>query len=770
MKIAPGNQMMNKKNLRPCPEYFMKQGFVFILFLLATLSPVFAREDDPSSMTLERLFRPGEFSSRGFGPARWIDDGAGYTTLESSEVDVGGRDIVFYQTENGSREILVAASRLIAEGKMKPLSISDYDWSPDGKKLLVFTNTRRVWRYHTRGDYWLLDLETWKLRKIGNHAATSTLKFAKFSPDGTRIGYVCANDIYVEDVVSGATTRLTSAGTESLINGTFDWVYEEEFSLRDGYRWSPDGKRIAYWQIDASGIEAYHLVNNTDDLYPKLKPVVYPKAGTTNPACRVGVVAATGGETRWFDVPGDPRNHYIARMEWAKSSDEIVLQQLNRLQNRAKVMLGTVADCKVRTVHVDEDETWVDVCDDLKWLGLGHWFTWVSERDGWRHAYLVSRSGDETQCITSGDYDVISVVHIDEGSWLYFIASPENAAQRFLFRISLRGEGKPERITPAAMGGTHSYQVSPDARWAFHTYSSFGEPPRVDLVRLPSHETVRVLQDNSALREKVGGLARGEASFFQIEIDDGIELDAWCIKPPGFDPEKRYPLLFHVYGEPAGQTVLDRWGGTYYLWHLMLAQQGYVIMSVDNRGTPAPKGRAWRKCVYQKVGLLPSGEQAAATRALSKKWSWIDRDRIGIWGWSGGGSMTLNALFRYPDLYRTGMAIATVPDQKLYDTIYIERYMGLPQDDPEVYRQGSPITFARHLEGNLLLVHGTGDDNCHYQGPERLINELIKHNKRFTMMAYPNRGHSIYEGENTLRHLFELLTRYLNDNLPAGGR
>jgi dipeptidyl-peptidase-4 len=299
----------------------------------------------------------------------------------------------------------------------------------------------------------------------------------------------------------------------------------------------------------------------------------------------------------------------------------------------------------------------------------------------------------------------------------------------------------------------------------------------VDLIRLPGHETVRVLEDNGGLREKLAALNRGESGFFRTAIEDvldsageDVDLDGWCIKPPDFDPARKYPLLFYVYGEPAGQTVLDRWGGDYYLWHLLLAQQGYVIMSIDNRGTPAPRGRAWRKCVYGKVGLLASLEQAAAARAIMKSWPWIDESRIGTWGWSGGGSMSLNAIFRHPDLYHTALAVATVSDQRLYDTIYMERYMGLPQESPENYRQGSPITFAHRLEGNLLLVHGTGDDNCHYQGAERLINELVKHNKRFTMMAYPNRSHNINEGKNTRRHLFELLTWYLNDNLAPGPR
>ena len=384
----------------------------------------------------------------------------------------------------------------------------------------------------------------------------------------------------------------------------------------------------------------------------------------------------------------------------------------------------------------------------------------------------MSRDGEEERLLTPGDYDVIAVVRIVEstdegGGSLYFIASPDNPTQRYLFRTSLEGKRPAERLTPVEQAGTHAYQMSPDGKWAFHTYSAFGVPPVTELVKLPGHETVRTMVDNAKLREKVDALAKGPIGFFRVDIGAGVELDGWCIKPPGFEPEKRYPVLIHVYGEPAGQTVLDRWGGRNYLWHLMLAQQGYLIMSVDNRGTPAPRGRAWRKCIYRQIGILASKDQAAAVRALIDKWPYVDPDRIGIWGWSGGGSMSLNAIFRYPDLYRTAMAIAFISNQRYYDTIYQERYMGLPEENEDGFREGSPITHAHKLEGNLLIIHGTGDDNCHYQSCDALINELVAHNKVFTMMAYPNRSHGIHEGKNTTRHLFELLTRYLKENLPV---
>ncbi|MFC1501800.1 S9 family peptidase [bacterium] len=741
--------------------------WVVILSVLVSL-PAFSQPEDPSLLSLERIFSSNEFRQERFGPARWLEDGSGYTTLEPSKTESGGRDIIKYHPGSGKRKVLIPASRLIPSGKDQPLYIANYTWSPDGKRLLIFTNTRRVWRQNTRGDYWILDLKTWSLEQLGMEFEQSRLMFAKFSPEAKRVAYVYKNNIYVENIRDHVITQITHDGSVTIINGTFDWVYEEEFGLRDGFRWSPDGKWIAYWQLDAEGIRDFYMINNTDSLYPFLIPVQYPKVGTINSACRVGTVPSNGGNTKWLNVPGDSRNNYIARMDWAANSKELVLQHLNRLQNTNEVMLGDIQTGKVYTVFVDKDSAWVDVGNDLKWMENGKKFTFVSEQDGWNHAYLISRSGKKVTCITPGNFDVIRIVQIDDrNGWLYYMASPDNPTQLYLYRTKLNSKGKPQRLSPKNQGGTHRYQMSPDAKWAIHTYSSFEKTPIIELVRLPSHKTVRMLVDNSTLWDKIQTLKRSPVEFFRVNIGDGVELDAYQLKPYNFDPNKKYPVLFHVYGEPAGQTVLDRWRGSGYLWHLLLTQKGYIVISVDNRGTPAPRGRRWRKIIYGQIGILASADQAAAVQKISQ-WDYVDEQRIGVWGWSGGGSMTLNAMFRYPDLYHTGMSVAPVPDQHLYDTIYQERYMSLPSINEENFVKGSPITYAKNLKGNLLVIHGTGDDNVHYQGTERLINELIKHNKYFTMMAYPNRSHGIYEGRNTTRHLYELLTRYLKENLPPG--
>jgi dipeptidyl-peptidase-4 len=661
-----------------------------------------------------------------------------------------------------------------------PLAVEDYAVSSDQRRLLIFTNSEKVWRQNTRGDFWSLELSTWRLRKLGGaQAKPSTLMFAKFSPDGNRVAYVRENNLYVEDVGDGRITQLTRDGSRTVINGTFDWVYEEEFSLRDGFRWSPDGARIAYWQLDASGVRDFLLINNTDSLYSFTIPVQYPKAGTTNSAARVGVVSASGGNTVWLAIPGDPRNNYIARLDWAASSTEVVVQQLNRLQNTLAVMLADARTGRVRTVHTERDSAWVDASNDLRWVGNGKSFTWVSERDGYRHLYLISRDGKQQRLLTPGPFDLHNpasgfgdpfVVGQDSAhGWIYYTASPENATQLYLFRSRIDGKGRPERLTPRNQPGYNRYFISADGRWAIHNYSSFGTPPITELVTLPEHKVVRTLVDNRRLRDAIARLSRGRAEFVKVDAGAGLQLDAWIMKPPGFDSTRRYPVFFEIYGEPAAQTVRDQWNGAGYLWNLMLTQKGYVVASIDNRGTPAPRGRAFRKVIYQKVGVVNVNDQAAALRTM-RSWPWVDSTRIGVWGWSGGGSMTLHLMFRHPELYRTGMAVAPAADVRLYDTIYQERYLGLPQQSPQAYREASAVSYADKLRGNLLVVHGQGDDNVHYQATERLINALVTANRPFTMMAYPNRTHCICEGDGTTLHLFSLLTRYLEQNLPAGPR
>ena len=744
----------------------MRRRVLWIAFLVLFGPLLRGQEtDDPSLLTLDRIFVSREFSAHRANAAQWLKDVSAFTRLET----VGeSQNIVKYDPETGSSEVLVSSDRLIPPGESTPLHIDDYQWSVDGSLVLIYTNSKAVWRRKTRGDYWVFDLTSRELIQLGGGAAASSLMFAKFSPTGRRVAYVREKNLYVEDLVDQNITPLTRDGSGLVINGTGDWVYEEELGLRDGFRWSPDGSAIAFWQLDTEGVREFYLINNTDSLYPRIIPIQYPKVGEQNPAARLAVVDSQGGNLKWMEVPGDPRNHYISRMEWASSSEEIVIQQLNRLQNTLKVLLADRRTGKVRTVLTEAADAWIDVDSDLRWIKDGSYFTWSSERDGWRHLYLVSRSGEEARLLTSGDYDTIGVQGVDEkNGWLYFIASPSNPTQRYLYRVALAG-GTAERVTPRGQTGTHTYSISDRAGWAFHTYSSFDAPPRTELVSLPEHRTVRTIEDNATLAKKLSVLKKSPTEFTRINIGGGVILDAWLMKPRDFDPAETYPLLIYVYGEPAGQTVLDRWGGNRYLWHLLLTQRGYLVLSIDNRGTPSPRGREWRKIIYRQVGILASSDQARAARAFMAKSPYVDAARIGIWGWSGGGSMSLNAIFRYPDLYHTAMAVAPVSNQRFYDTIYQERYMGLPNDNVEGFMKGSPITYAHQLKGNLLLVHGTGDDNVHYQSTEALVNELIAHNKQFSMMTYPNRTHTIREGSNTQRHLFGLLLRYLTEKMPTG--
>jgi dipeptidyl-peptidase-4 len=736
--------------------------------VVALFAPLQAQQSDSTLLSVQRIYGTTEFRGQVFGPARWLEGGSSYTTLEDADSD-GGQNLVRYDTERGGRQVLLAARQFIPQGDSVPLAIEDYSWSPDSRMLLIFTNTKPVWRLNTRGDYWVLERDTGRLRKLGGpDAKPSTLMFAKFAPDGNRVAYVRENNLYVEDLTTGGITPLTTDGSRIVINGTFDWVYEEELMnyYADGWRWSPDGRSIAYWQLTADQVRDFDLINNTDSLYSRVIPVQYPKAGEANSAARVGVVSAAGGPTRWLDIEGDPRNHYIARMDWAASSDEVILQRLNRLQNTNQVMLGDARSGVVRTILTERDSTWVDVVDDLAWLKGGKSFLWVSERDGWNHVYVVSRDGKRIRLVTRGAYDVSKVLGADEKSgWLYYVASPDQPSQRHLFRMRLDGKGAPQRLSPQAESGTHVYDRAPNFRYAFETYSSFGKPPVIRVVRLPGHATIRTLVDNAALRSRVAGLRKGAVEFFTIAAEDGSRMPAYLMKPADFDSTRKYPLLFHVYGGPGNSTVNDAWGG-YYLWHLMLTQHGFLVASVDNRGTPAPLGRRWRKSIYGQLGVVETRDQTTAARTLSER-PYVDRDRIGIWGWSYGGFMTLNSLFQHADVFRTGVAVSPVTHWALYDNVYTERFNGLPSENKAGYDRGSPLTYVKGLRGNLLLIHGGGDDNVHFQNSEMLINALVAANKPFTMMEYPNRTHCICQGRSTQAHLFELITRYLDQNLKA---
>ena len=719
-------------------------------------------------LTLERIFDSDEFREDRVGNIVWSKKGQCYFILKKSATEPEAQELFRVDIVSGKEEIVVSANLLIPTGTTKPIAVEGYTFSADESKLLIFSNSEKVWRQNTRGDYWVLDIAKKELLKLGRDAPASSLMFAKFSPTCSHVAYVRQNNIYVQDLASLRVTALTTDGSAKLIHGTADWVNEEELSIRDGYRWSPDGKSIAFWSFDTTGVGEYHLIDNTAGTYPKVTTFPYPKVGTKNSATKIGVVQITGGNTLWLDIQGDAREHYLPQIEWSPVGTTLLIQQMNRLQNTNRVLL---ADSKIgedKTIFNESDPAWLENENPVRWVEQGKKFVWLSERSGWRHAYLVSLDDGIISPITKGEFDVLTIEKIDEpNGWIYYSAAPQNPTERYLFRASLSGE-KSAQLTPENQPGTHIYDFSPDAKYAIHKYSSITTPTVTEIIDLKDHKVIRVLADNAKLQEKLAQLNAPSSEFFQVDNGQGTLLDGWCIKPPAFDPAKKYPLIIYVYGEPHGQTVKNAWQGTTGLWHKMLAQQGYLVMSIDNRGTNSPRGREWRKCVHRQIGIIAPVEQAMALRNISQRWSFIDQQRVGIWGWSGGGSMSLNAIFHYPELYQAAIAVAPNADQLLYDTIYQERYMGLPEDNAEGYRLGSPITHAHQLQGNLLVVHGTGDDNGHFQGTEKLMNKLISLNKQFSVMPYPARTHSINEGKNTVLHFHTLLTNYFHKHLPVG--
>ena len=703
----------------------------------------------------------------------WTNDGDSYFSLEQNE-------LVTYTLPNKDVKTVISKEQLTPTGKSAPIDVAHFSFSLDQKKVLLFTNTKKVWRLRTKGDYWVFDFNTNVLTQIGKTLPTSSLMFAKFSPDGNSIAYVSGNNLYSEDYVSGAIQPLTTDGTVSLINGTFDWAYEEEFACRDGFRWSPDSKSIAYWQIDASAIKKFYMINNTAAIYSELIPLEYPKVGETPSACKVGVVKLSDAKTTWMNIPGDASQNYLVRMEFVPSTNNLLIQQLNRKQNRSKLFIADALKGSAEVIQEESDEAWVDIfqigsrysidyTNNFSFLKKTNSILWASEKDGWRHLYQVSLEGKPEILITKGEYDVIDVKHIDsKKGYVYYLASPDNATQKYLYKTKLNGKGKKELLSPENLKGNHTYSFSSNGSYAQHTFSNHFTPRTKEFITVADHKAVG---DGESIANSIKTKEeKPTTEFFKITTADNIEMDGWMVKPTNFDPKKKYPVVFFVYSEPAGATVRDSYGiGNNRRYQGNMADDGYIYISLDNRGTPAPKGRAWRKSIYRKIGVININDQAMAAKEILK-WDFVDAERVAVWGHSGGGSATLNLMFRYPEIYKTGIAIAAVANQLTYDNIYQERYMGLPQENMQDFIDGSPITYAKNLEGNLLYIHGTGDDNVHYQNAELLINELIKHNKQFQVMPYPNRSHSFREGEGTSKHLSTLFTNYLKLHCPPGGR
>ncbi|MDE1193497.1 MAG: S9 family peptidase [Arachidicoccus sp.] len=659
----------------------------------------------------------------------------------------------------------------IPNNEVTTTPIEDFSFSSDQKKILIYTNSQKVWRYKTRGNYFIYDIPTKNIYWLGKGLAKESLMFAKLSPDGTKVAYSSKHNMYVEDLTSHKITQLTTDGQDRIINGTFDWVYEEEFGARDGFRWSPDSKKIAFWNVDARSIRNFLMIDNTDSIYSFIKPVEYPVVGQEPSAVKIGVAEVASKKITWMNIPGNSREHYLPRMEWA-DKDNIVAQQLDRKQQVSVLYSANVNTGVAKAFYKEQSDTWVDIKSrwhgdnpiGWDWIENGKAFLWVSEKDGWRHIYHVDKNGNES-LVTKGDYDIIDMLAVNEKEgYVYFLASPDNATQQYLYRTKIDGSGSAEKLSSAEEQGTNDYDISPNGTFAEHTFSNANTMPYTDWLDLSTKEVIGVKPHIQSVPDPY------KVKFIHITTDDNVTMDASITYPLNFDSTKKYPVVFYVYTEPAAATVTDQWGsGRNFLYDGDIQKDGYIFMSIDSRGTPAPKGAAWRHSIYKKVGILNIHDQYEAAKKVAQ-WNYVDTSRVAVWGWSGGGSTTLNLLFQHGDVYKTGIAVAPVAYQPTYDNVYEERYMGLLTDADNTYEKASPLSYAQNLKGNLLLMQGSGDDNVHYQNSEMVINKLIEYNKLFNFMEFPNRTHAISEGKGTREFLSNIYTHYLKEHCPPGAR
>lgn len=701
----------------------------------------------------------------------WNKDGNSYTTVENGA-------IVEVTLPAMTKTTLVSAEQLAplgmqaherTAGSRRGGGDLEYAFSGDHSRLLLLAKPVREY-HNTYHSAWVFDRKTNALLPV----ARERILNAKISPDGTKVAYVLNNNIYSVEIGNsvGAPVALTTDGNDKLLNGWFDYAYSEELYCVDGFRWSPDSKSIAYWQNDISHVGTFYMINNTDSIYPKIIAIPFSKVGEPIAQARIGVVSLATRTTKWMNIDGDPSSHYLARMEWTPDGARVITQQLNRAQNNSKLVLSDPASGESKVIYNESDDAWIDLKafwshaggNDWDWIEGGKAFLWVSEKDGWRHIYRVGLDGQET-LLTKGNFDVTSVSGCDEvKGYLYFGASPENATQRYLYRASLSKTAAPVRVTPD-LAGTHGYILSPNGRWAQHSFSSHLYMPATEWVSLPDHKALNAAE---SIASHLTPTPQGrQTKFFTITTADGVTMDAWMIKPLNFDSTKKYPVIFYTYSEPVGATVSDV--ATPGRAGFFNVDDGYIFMSVEGRGAQTPKGRAWRKSIYKNVGWINVNDQAAACREVLK-WPFIDASRVAVFGSSGGGSTTQNLLFRYPELYKVGLASAGVPNQLIYNTIYEERFMGVLPENRDAYIKCNPLTYAKNLQGHLLIMHGTGDHNVNYQGEEMLLNELIKYNRQFQFMPYPNRTHGITEGEGTILHKTTLMANFLKQWCPAGGR
>jgi dipeptidyl-peptidase-4 len=716
-----------------------------VQFLFAPLSAQVSR------LSVESIFGMELFASD-LVPVQWSTDPRYFTSTEESADGIV--DLYRVDTRSGERELMLRGADLVPPGQEQAIEIESYEFSADGSKLLIFTNSVQVWRQNTKGEFYVWDFGRRRLTPVSTQPGLQ--QFAKFSQNGRLVGFVRDNNLFVTDLRSGRETKMTSDGDENIINGATDWVYEEELGLRDAFRFSLDGRRIAFWRFDQTVIKPFYMTDALS-LYPELLPVRYPKAGEANSEVRIGVVEISSGNTTWVDI-GPETDTYIARMDFANSSDEIWFTRLNRHQNQLDLLLADVRTGDSHVIFTDNDDAWV-ANTAPRWIKGGRQFLFESERSGYNQVYLYDRDGSMVDLVTPGEWDVLEVYGVDEeNEILYYAGAGDGPTKRPLYRVDLDGRNF-ARLSSGS--GSHETLFNADFSLYVDTYSTAGVPSTQTL-HSADGQVIRTIFDNRRLAERVQSLNLPVPEFITVPGADGTQLNAYIIRPADFNPGRQYPLLMYVYGGPGSQTVRDSWGGDRYLWHQLLASEGYLVASVDNRGTGS-RGSDFKKMTYRRLGELEAADQIAAARSFGAQ-PFIDADRIGIWGWSYGGYMSLMSMFLGGGVFKAAISGAPVTDWRLYDTIYTERYMRTPQENARGYNDGAPLNHVDKLVGNLLVVHGTSDDNVHFQNTVQLVNALELAGKQFDMRIYPGQRHGFRDTAIRVNQ-YELFTEWLKRKL-----
>ncbi|MBS4029758.1 MAG: S9 family peptidase [Ignavibacteriales bacterium] len=734
----------------------MKHTILFLFFLFLFGNQISYTQQRTKEYTIEDIFSSPSFQGKSIRGMQWIENGKAYSFLET-DTSTKRTNVMRYDVESGKKTVLIDGMKLKLANDTSAFNIQNYFWSKDEQQI-IFTGTLVARAVKSGGNFYLYTIKSGEFIQVTNTMEEQVN--IQFSPNSKMIGFVRANNIFVYDIATKTETQLTFDGAEHIINGHFDWVYEEEFSIINGWEFSPDGKYIAYWQLDENRVPEFPI-NDFLPTHQNVSQMRYPKAGDKNSIVKIGVVEIATKQNKWLDF-GEPmdstQDTYISRMQWTGKPNELSFQKLNRLQNKLELYFADVTTGKSKIVLTEESKTWVESENsNPHFLKNGNGFLWTSERDGYNHIYFYDMNGKLIRQLTKGKWDVASVSAVDEKNELvYFTAGNPTPMEKQLFSVELDGS-EPKRISESK--GNHGINFSPDRKYFVDSYSDANTPTKIAL-RKSNGKLVRMIEENPL--KAFDEYPYSQKEFFTFKTSDGVELNGWMIKPHNFDAAKKYPVFMNVYGGPGSQTVTDAWGGRDVWWYQMLAQKGYMIVSVDNRGTGF-RGKDFKSITYKNLGKWEANDQVEAAKYLGTL-PYVDKSRIGIWGWSYGGYMTLMALEAGQDVFKAGISVAPVTHWKFYDTIYTERFMQTPQLNPDGYKESAPSEHAEKIKSNLLLVHGTGDDNVHWQNSVTMADAMIKNNVQFQTMFYPNRMHGI--GDKAARlHLYTMFTKFLMEKL-----